>query len=180
MFVTVNASRTDPHLSSLLPLNTLAGTIKAHIAAGDKATSKAEEHYKAAGIHLKEAKERVKRTANLTWPAFLVSQCGIQRSRANELIQIADGRTSLEEVRERGRSKERSTREAARAYRHAGQSSGKTQSDQGERNTGPPQKEQIETPERMDVFDRIIAKLKNLDVPALREVENYLTENHDV
>jgi hypothetical protein len=85
--------------TSLLPLSTLAGTIKAHIAAGDKAVGKAEEHYKAAGIHLLEAKERVKRTANLTWPAFLVSQCSIQRSRADELIAIAEGKKTLAEVR---------------------------------------------------------------------------------
>jgi phage N-6-adenine-methyltransferase len=85
---------------TLLPLDTLGGTIKAHIAAGDKATGKAEEHYKAAGIHLSEAKERVAKIKGQTWPAFLIKHCQIGRRRADELISIADGRTSLVKIRE--------------------------------------------------------------------------------
>lgn len=38
--------------TSLLPLDTLGGHIKAHITAGDRAAGKADEHYKAAGIAL--------------------------------------------------------------------------------------------------------------------------------
>lgn len=45
--------------TSQLPLDTLGGTIKAHITAGDKAVDKAADHYKAAGFHLIEAKEMV-------------------------------------------------------------------------------------------------------------------------
>jgi hypothetical protein len=74
---TISVGRTA---GSLLPLDTLGGTIKAHIAAGDKATDKAEEHYKAAGIHLSEAKERVARTKNLTWPAYLGKHCRISNA----------------------------------------------------------------------------------------------------
>ena len=37
--------------NSQLPIETLGATIKAHVAAGDKATEKAEQQYKAAGIH---------------------------------------------------------------------------------------------------------------------------------
>lgn len=84
--------------TSLIPLDTLAGTIKAHIAAGDKAFGKAEEHYKSAGLHLIEARDRVKREG-MTFSAFIVSQCGLGRSRAYELIAIADGTKTLEEVR---------------------------------------------------------------------------------
>jgi hypothetical protein len=116
--------------SSLLPLSTLAGTIKAHIAAGDKAVGKAEEHYKAAGIHLLEAKERVKRTANLTWPAFLVSQCSIQRSRADELISIAEGRKTLDEVRSGNRERDGRRRERQSSAVAHGKSSEKTQEKQ--------------------------------------------------
>ncbi|WP_157961517.1 hypothetical protein [Acuticoccus kandeliae] len=36
----------------------------------------------------------------MTWPAFLGRYCPIGRSRADEIIMIADGRKSLEEVRE--------------------------------------------------------------------------------
>ncbi|CAH1649578.1 hypothetical protein [Chelatococcus asaccharovorans] len=96
--------------ASGLPLEALAGTIRAHISAGDKAIDKAEQHYKAAGIHLMEAKERVKQTPGLTWPAYLHSHCQLQRRRADELIAIAEGRTTLAEVREKKAASMRETR----------------------------------------------------------------------
>jgi hypothetical protein len=116
--------------TSLLPLSTLAGTIKAHIAAGDKSIGKAEEHYKAAGLHLMEAKDRVKRTANLTWPAFLLGECGIQARRANELIEIADGRKTLTEVREKKAKSQAATMAKYRSGTTGAQSSEKVQRDQ--------------------------------------------------
>ncbi len=67
-----------------------------HLAAGDKALDKAEEHYKAAGLYLLEAKERVRRTPGLTWSAFVLGKCGMSVRRADELIRFADGRTTLE------------------------------------------------------------------------------------
>ena len=90
---------------SLLPLDTLGGTIKAHIAAGDKASDKAEEHYKAAGIHLAEAKERVARTKGLTWSAFVVSNCSISTRTADTYIALAEGRTSVAELRAAAKSR---------------------------------------------------------------------------
>jgi hypothetical protein len=98
---------------SLLPLDTLGGTIKAHIAAGDKATGKAEEHYKAAGLLLLEAKQRLPlESPGITWSAFLVGTCKIGTSRAYELIAIAEDRTSVAEVQAKGR--ERAARHAAK------------------------------------------------------------------
>src|ERR1700738_1824428 len=114
---TVAVDRTS---GSLLPLDTLGGTIKAHIAAGDKATDKAEEHYKAAGIHLSEAKERVARTKGQTWTAFLTKHCEIGRRRADELISIAEGRTSLVEVRKRNRTAASAFQEKNKAARSSG------------------------------------------------------------
>jgi len=52
-------SRARP--SGQLPFDTLAGQIKSHIAKAEACTEKAEQHYKAAGLHLNEAKERVRR-----------------------------------------------------------------------------------------------------------------------
>jgi hypothetical protein len=117
--------------TSLVPLDTLAGTIKAHIAAGDKAADKAEQHYKSAGLHLLDAKERVKRTANLTWPAFLHGQCGVQRSRADELIAIAEGRTTLAEVRERKADSMRRSRAVVDSPPRGGKSVENVERDQG-------------------------------------------------
>ncbi|MBB6299423.1 hypothetical protein [Rhizobium leucaenae] len=84
---------------ALIPLDTLGATIRAHVDKGDASIEKAEQHYKAAGIHLAEAKDRVKQTPGLTWPRFLTEHCQIRRARADELIMIADGRTTLADLR---------------------------------------------------------------------------------
>jgi hypothetical protein len=98
MFVeTVSVER---RASGLLPLDTLCGTINAHIAAGNKATTKAEEHYKAAGLLLLEAKKRLPiESPGTTFSAYLVGQCNMHTSRAYELIAIAEGRTTQAEIR---------------------------------------------------------------------------------
>jgi hypothetical protein len=158
--------------NSLLPLSTLADTIKAHIARGDKSIGKAEEHYIAAGIHLAEAKERVRRETNLTWPAFLNGQCGIQRRRADELIELADGRKTLAEIRESKAESMRRSRAAGSAQR--GAQSGITQSSQSTNNLGG------ETPEYARLLNRVIQRLKRLDMEALVEVEQFIMENYDV
>lgn len=112
--------------NDLLPLDTLGATIRAHVSKGDASIEKAEQHYKAAGIHLMEAKERVKRTANLTWPAFLNAHCDIRRRRADELIAVAEGRTSLAELNDR-KNASRSAPAAERSGRVRANSVEKTQ-----------------------------------------------------
>jgi hypothetical protein len=94
-----------------VPLESLGATISAHVAKGDASMEKAEQHYKSAGIHLIEAKERVKQTPGLTWPAFLNAYCKIRRARADELIMIADGRTTLADLRMKKAESVRATRE---------------------------------------------------------------------
>lgn len=112
--------------TSQLPLPTLGATIKAHIAAGDKAIDKAEGHYKAAGIHLKEARDRAKEEGT-TFSAFIVGHCNINSSRAYELIAIADGRTSVEELRKKKRESVRRSR--ASSPLRSGQSENDTDDD---------------------------------------------------
>src|SRR4051794_13065140 len=93
-------------MTALLPLDMLAVTIKARIAKGDKASTDADGHYLAAGLHLIEAKKRVESMPALTWAAFLRDQCGgVQRRRADELIAVAEGRTTLAKLREATRIK---------------------------------------------------------------------------
>ena len=76
----------------------LIRTIKAHIAKGDKATDKAEQHYIAAGQHLKTLK--AEHTGSWSeWEALLRDRVGIGKSRASELMAIADGTKTLAEVR---------------------------------------------------------------------------------
>jgi hypothetical protein len=83
----------------------LVKRIKEHIAKGDQATEKAEhatkkaeEHYKSAGQHLLTLKAEHKgNTAE--WEQLLKEKCGIGKSRAYELIRIANGKTTVEEIR---------------------------------------------------------------------------------
>jgi hypothetical protein len=106
--------------NSLVPLDTLGGLAKASIAAGDKATDKAERHYKSAGLYLSENKERVAHTKNLTWPGYLIKYCPIGRRQADYYIDVAEGRTSWQEIRatknESSKAAHAKTRAAARAF----------------------------------------------------------------
>jgi hypothetical protein len=93
--------------SSLLPLDTLAATIKARVAKGDKATSDADGHYLAAGLLLLEAKRRLPHEQpGMRWTAYLFGTCKIGTTRADELIAIAEERTTLETQREKNRKRQ--------------------------------------------------------------------------
>lgn len=91
--------------ASQLTLTQLASTINAH---GDKASrylDKAEQHYKAQGIHLKEAKERIAAGEyEGGFAKYLSDECkSLSQSRAYELIAIADGTKTLDDIRQRAR-----------------------------------------------------------------------------
>src|SRR6516165_827288 len=91
-------TNTDPVTrdGALIPAPVMALTrrIKALIDKGDRAAEKAEQFYKAAGIHIKE----IKQTQSERWEIIVREQCGLGRSRAYELMAIADGKTTLEKV----------------------------------------------------------------------------------
>jgi hypothetical protein len=75
----------------------IISAIKAHIAKGDKAAEKAEQHYIAAGQHLATLKKEHAGTW-AEWEALLKT-ISISTGRASELMQIADGRKTVEQVR---------------------------------------------------------------------------------
>jgi hypothetical protein len=86
----------------------LVKAIKAHIERGDKAREKSDQHYTAAGLHLKELKAT---TANwVEWESLLKDKIGIGKSRASDLMQIADGRKTVEEIRSAEAEKHRQLR----------------------------------------------------------------------
>jgi hypothetical protein len=68
----------------------LIKTINAHIAKG-------EQHYISAGLHLAKLKERC--PDQVTFLALVKDKIGIGKSRTYELLQIADGRKTVEQVR---------------------------------------------------------------------------------
>jgi hypothetical protein len=100
--------------TALVPLGTLSGLVKASIAAGDKALDKAEQHYKSAGLYLIEARERLPiEEPGKRFTAYIVGECRMKPSRAYELIAIAEGRLTLEEIR----AKKNESSKAAHAKR---------------------------------------------------------------
>jgi len=114
-------SEATPTGNSLIPLDTLASTIKASITAGDRALDKAEQHYKAAGLYLVEARKRLPiEQPGKRFTAYIVGECRLQTSRAYELIAIAEGRLTLEEIR----AKKNESSKAAHAKTRAAAKSG--------------------------------------------------------
>jgi hypothetical protein len=91
-------------------LQILGKDIVARIEAGDTAKAKADDHYKAAGLQLIEAQKLVGKK----FQAFLKDHCNrLRKSRAYELIKIAKGKTTTQEVR--AKTNERTKRHRAKA-----------------------------------------------------------------
>jgi hypothetical protein len=76
----------------------LVQAIKVHIAKGDKAADKADQRYRSAGQHLKTLKA-AHGGSWAEWEELLKTKIGIGKSRASELMRIADGTKTVEEVR---------------------------------------------------------------------------------
>lgn len=85
---------------SSTPLEQLGASAHGHYKAAEKAQEKAEQQMMSAGLYLKEAQERLKRRKDMNFAEFLLKHCPIGKSRAYEIIAIADGRKTVEEVRE--------------------------------------------------------------------------------
>ena len=83
---------------STYTLETLGSHALGHYKAAEKHKEKSEQQYISAGIYLKEAKQRTLKTRGMTFEMFLHDHCQIGRSRAYEIIAIADGRKTVEET----------------------------------------------------------------------------------
>jgi hypothetical protein len=87
------STKTDIQIS----IPSLIHTIKSHLAKSVQSADKAEQHFVSAGLRLKELKAR--KPSETPWPEYFRETFDLGRSRADELIQIADGRTTVEKVR---------------------------------------------------------------------------------
>lgn len=87
--------------ASGLPITQLGSTIKAHLSTAEKYIGKSEGHYKAAGLHLVEAKQRIEAGEyEGRFGKFLTLECNsLSSSRAYELIAIANGTKTVESIR---------------------------------------------------------------------------------
>jgi hypothetical protein len=125
-------------MNSLLPLETLAATVKALLLSAEKLAGQANDKYMAVGIHLIEARDRIAKgedTKYKTFMAFWVGGCHISKSRVYELIAVAEGSKTIEEVRARANTTSKAahakTRAAARSSPlNSGRSSEIDQEDQ--------------------------------------------------
>jgi hypothetical protein len=90
----------------------LIRAIKAHIAKGDRAAEKSEQHYIAAGQYLKQLKDGHSGSWE-EWEELLKTKVGIGKSRASELMQIADGRKTVKGVRSETNQRKMQHRESS-------------------------------------------------------------------
>lgn len=101
--------------ASGLPITQLGSTIKAHMTTAEKYAGKSEEHYKSAGLHLMEAKARIAAGEyDGKFGKFLTLECNcLSSSRAYELISIANGTKTVQDIRDYDREKHERQRTAA-------------------------------------------------------------------
>jgi hypothetical protein len=98
-------------------IRTLITTVKAHLAKAAQAADKSEQHFISAGLTLKELKGRQKELKKkkdavwLTWPDFVRTTFDLGPSRADELIRIGVGSTTVDETREAKAESMKKTRE---------------------------------------------------------------------
>lgn len=151
-----------------LALDQLGAQAYAHYKAGEKANQKANDHATSAGLYLAEAKRRIdterpygERTK--AWTGFLDEHCPLKPSRAYQLIAIATGKTTEEEVQAKDRDRKRETR--AKVQTFPGRP-GKVQPD--------PEPPPPAADDRVALLARIHAKLNQLTTDQLRAVERVI------
>jgi hypothetical protein len=83
--------------TSEITIPALVDTIKAHLAKGAQSKEKSDQHYITAGLRLKELKAR--KPGETPWPEYVRKTFDLGQSRADQLIRIADGRTTIEKER---------------------------------------------------------------------------------
>lgn len=90
----------------------LIQAVKVLIEKGQATEEKAEQYYISAGqhLHVLKAKHNDKGGKWADWQALVKEKIGISSGRASHLMQIADGRKSLEEVKTRSRESQQKTR----------------------------------------------------------------------
>lgn len=163
-------------MSNLIPLPQLAQQIDGHHTAAERQLQKAEDHYKSAGLYLIEARRRIQsgETKDFkTFSAFCVGGCRVGKSRAYEMIAIAEERTSLEEIREKNAKANTVYRERQRPSRDGHEANSLTpqgnpeKTPESPKQMGRPRKEV--TPEAA-LIKEITKLLKGMEIETLRNI----------
>jgi multidrug resistance efflux pump len=107
--------------TALIAIDAVGREIKVRVEAGDKAMDKAEQHYIAAGIQLLEAHKRLRETREMRWSAFLFSHARLSEDQARRYMMLANGDTTLDEIRETARNNMRASRARVKAGKEQAQ-----------------------------------------------------------
>jgi len=99
------------------PESLLVRYVRAHVRKGEQAKDKSEQHFVAAGQYLTTLKVNYAPTWQ-DWEVLLRVKVGLSTGRASELMQIADGRKSVQEVRGATAQRVRALRDNRRASLH--------------------------------------------------------------
>jgi hypothetical protein len=140
------------------------GTIKAHIAAGEKAKDRSDQHFLSAGLHLKTLRAE----HGGTWAAWakLLKKAGISVARASELMQLADGRKTVDGLR---------TATAARNADLRRRKKSPSSRDE-DRATSPRRKvSRKKKREKFDEVDRFVSRIIGLDRDLARALYDLLS-----
>jgi len=78
-------------------LRSLCAAVKTLIRKGDASNDEAQAFYANAGANLRKIKDDPRRTGS--WASYVREHCGLSQQRADELIRIAEGRTTVKKVR---------------------------------------------------------------------------------
>jgi len=168
----------DLSTTSLEQLGTFA---HGHYKAGEKARDRAEQQMISAGLYLKEAKDRLDLRKNpnapMNFAQFLLHHCPIGKSRAYEVISIADGRKTLEEVQQattERSQKMRSTPPEEPTFRCATETTERTQDGMG--HSQPKPKTFLDEAQAAHdaLVKEIIALVKKQDTTTLLNIKELL------
>lgn len=165
--------------NSLVPLGTLCGLVKASLDAGDRALDKAEQHYKTAGLYLIEARKRLPiESPGKKFTAYIVGECRLQTSRAYELIAIAEGRLTLEQVRES--SNKRSKAAQARAKDTFNEKKSEQQQENIEaadfEEPAPRKHANLPPDPRLKLIGVITSKIRDAKLSDLKAIEKFISK----
>ena len=84
-----------------MTLDHLALQVRGHHTAMGKAEAKVEDHAKAAGLYLIECRKRlnlIPKASRTAWATWVTTNCHISKSKSYELIAVAEGRVTAQEI----------------------------------------------------------------------------------
>jgi hypothetical protein len=96
----------------------LVEELKEHLKVAGAAQEMADEHWLASGRILKRLKQM--KPEGVTWEAYVRREADLSQQRADELIRIAEGRTTVDKVREGKRQSVKKSRASKSTLRSVG------------------------------------------------------------